>query len=453
MRSRLASKTTVAVSAFVLIGISGLIASSAQASMSQADPSVPVVQSPVTSTVPGATTPNPSTPSAQSIGRRAVLNVTIGSLQDNNFKVSGSGWPAGQPVTLQVCGNSFRNGTVDCSKDQAQTVPSSTGDFIQAITLTRPPSPCPCVVHVATFADPIAIDLPFDFVGIPTATPSTTTTTRSIDVNASISGSGPFSAYLGGAAKRELLLSVTNTGSQPLVNPSLNLFVGRGEDPADPLVSPEGGQPNLGTIAPGATVEYRQPVTIGAPAFGQYRVKGEFSGLDSITVDQVQNAQGDLSFSVATSSYPWVLIIVAWLLLQIPLLGLYKRRPVAQLPTDEDSLIEQLPVADGNAGFAAGMFDQPIAVGATAAAVAAPAAQMARSATAPPPPPPGYRAVLPAGQVFAAPVVATVAPVAASASGLPPMPAPAVGVSAAPVATPAPTGVEALRALLQPPQQ
>ncbi|MCX6418127.1 MAG: hypothetical protein NTU50_01490 [Actinobacteria bacterium] len=384
---------------------------------------------------------NPFAAPAAPTGRTANAAPPIAKVGDSVI-VTGSGWPAGSLITVAVCGNNYLNGSADCEPTgQGQTTANANGEIAVQVALPAlPPSPCPCVVHLASLADTNTVDVPFTITGAPTATPSQIVNRRSVDVSARLTGSGPFAAYLGGAAKRELVISVTNTGSSNLINPALNLTVGRGENPATPLTSPSGQQPTLGTITPGQTVEYRQSVTLGPPAFGQYRVKGEFIGLDLITVDQQNVNAGVLSFSVATSSYPWLLILIAWLLLQIPLLGLYKRRP-AEKPLSEDPLIEQLPVASGAPGFGVSAFDPTPAMAGAPVALAAAVARPVVDTPAPPPPP-GYRAIQPAS--------ATPPP-----APLPSMPAaPGVAPSAVPAPSiPAPAGVEALRALLQPPTQ
>jgi hypothetical protein len=325
--------------------------------------------------------------------------------------VTGSGWPAGNLVTASLCGNNFLNGSVDCDQSGAgQVIAGPDGAFGIQITVALPPKPCPCVVHVATQADTGTVDIPFEIPGAPTAPPSQLLITRSVDVVSSITGSGPLSAYFGGQAQRELVLTLTNTGNQALENLPLNLTVGKGQDPTTPLTSPDGLPLQIPRIEAGASVEVRQPFTIDAPAFGQYTVKGSFVGLDSITVDGERQANaGDLSFRSTTSTYPWALIVIGWLLLQIPLLGLYKRRPVVVEPAaTEDPYADQLAVAEPmpvTEGFAGGVFE-PVGAGAAVTAVAAGAA-----ATAPPPPPPGFQVLPPppAPPAAAAPVAAAAA--------------------------------------------
>lgn len=431
------SARTKAVASSLTFGLAALMLAGLSTVAQAADP-IPGAGTTVGTVVDPA---NPLATQAAPTGRTASVAPPIAKIGDTVI-VTGSGWPAGSLITVAVCGNNYLNGSTDCEPTgQGQTSANATGEIAVQVALPAlPPSPCPCVVHLATLADTNTVDVPFTITGAPTATPSQTVNRRSVDVSARLTGSGPFAAYIGGAAKRELVISVTNTGSSDLINPTLNLTVGRGENPATPLTSPSGQQPALGTITPGQTVEYRQSVTLGPPAFGQYRVKGEFIGLDSITVDQQKVNAGVLSFSVATSSYPWLLILIAWLLLQIPLLGLYKRRPVEK-PLSEDPLIEQLPVASGAPGFGVSAFDPTPAMAGAPVALATAVARPVVDTPAPPPPP-GYRAIQPAS--------ATPPP-----APLPPMPAtPGVAPSAVPAPpTPAPAGVEALRALLQPPTQ
>jgi hypothetical protein len=250
-----------------------------------------------------------------------------------------------------LCGNSGFNAATDCSPTPAgQSIAGADGGVTIPVVVAAPGQPCPCVVRLSVAGDPTtavgAITIDGATATPPgTTTPGTTTpgTTApppvagvqsSVDVTAKIEGSGPLSAYLGGAAEREVVVSVTNTGTAPLVNPVLVLSFGKGQEPTEPLLGPNGQPPALGTIAPGQSAVYTQPVTIDAPAFGQYRLLGRFEGIATVSVDG--SPQTEPTFTATTSSYPWILIVGGWLLLQIPLLGLYKRRPVVIDPADED---------------------------------------------------------------------------------------------------------------------
>jgi hypothetical protein len=327
-------------------------------------------------------------------------------------------------VTATVCGNNFLNGSVDCLPSAAgQTNARPDGTFAIEMTVSVPPKPCPCVIRLATDADTNGVTLPFEVEGVPVAPPQQNLTSRNLDVSASLSGSGPLAAFFGGAAKRELVLTVTNSGSAPLAALPVTLTVGKGLDPTDPLLDANGQPIVIPDLAVGQVVEIRQPVTLPAPAFGQYRVKGTFSGLDFLSVDGERNNVGDLGFSTTTSTYPWGLIVIGWLLLQIPLLGLYKRRPVIVEPApEEDPFADDVPVAAGAEfdGFAQGLFG----------AGAVPAAP-------PIPPPNGFVLVGAAGSAPVAPVVPT-APLGYGPS----VPSTTSGVF----------GVDDLRSMLDPPR-
>lgn len=247
--------------------------------------------------------------------------------------LSGENWPPSQPVTGTVCGNNFLNGSVDCNVSASgQSIAKDDGTFILQLTVGLPPTPCPCVIHVVSAGDTGTADVPFVIPSAEQAPPTKILSSRAANVVASLRGSGPWQALFGGAAQREFVVSVTNTGTTVLQDPQINLTYGKGDDPTTPLLGADGQPIKFGLIQPTSTVEVRVPVTFPAPTFGKYRVKGVVVGLDSLSVDGEALPQGDNEFAATTSTYPWMLIAVAWLLLQIPLLGLYKRRP--SLPDD-----------------------------------------------------------------------------------------------------------------------
>jgi hypothetical protein len=107
-------------------------------------------------------------------------------------------------------------------------------------------------------------------------------------------------------------------------NPPTAVTYGRGEDPTDLLV-----RPDLGAIAPGQTSEIRIPFELPAGSFGSYTVKTTIGGLDQPTAARA-----------STSTYPWFLLVGIWLLIQIPLLGLHKRRVDDDELFDESELLE-----------------------------------------------------------------------------------------------------------------
>ena len=383
---------------------------------------------------PGAAVAPPPAQGATEPARSAVASpspTTVGT----TVTVRGSSWPPGQLVTSSLCGNLALNGSADCDpKASGQTVATSRGDLVLQLVVSLPPKPCPCVVRTVSLGDSQAVDAPFEIVGAPQSTPTKTVTRRTVEANARIVGSGPLLALLGGTAKREVVIQVTNTGNEPLLNPELNLAFGKGEDPTEPVVGADGAPVSLGTLNPGQLVELRVPLEISPIPFGSYRLKGSFVGLDSVAVDGVTKGQGDLTFFASTSAYPWLLIVVAWLVLQIPLLGLYKRRPVSVDSLDEDPLYDELPMAGAAPGFAGGIFEEaavPAAVGAGIVGAGILASSSAPMYSAPasdgPPPPPGYLSVGPVQPVMPVPAANVATPAALPAQPVvPPMVQPVV---------------------------
>lgn len=67
------------------------------------------------------------------------------------------GWPVQRSVTITVCGNAARRGSVDCAVTRSQGYGISGFDKVNATSyeIGAPPVPCPCVVQVAnaTFSE------------------------------------------------------------------------------------------------------------------------------------------------------------------------------------------------------------------------------------------------------------------------------------------------------------
>ena len=113
-------------------------------------------------------------------------------------------------------------------------------------------------------------------------------------------------------------LTIANTGTVPLANLPVTVALGTSKQPTDVVA-----RPKFPEIAAGDSQSVDVPITLPAPAFGTYTVKTTVSGIDQPT-----------SSTVTTSTYPWLLLAVAILLLQIPLLGLHRRRMAADAPDD-----------------------------------------------------------------------------------------------------------------------
>ncbi|MBW8806328.1 MAG: hypothetical protein JF587_21125 [Catenulisporales bacterium] len=65
--------------------------------------------------------------------------------------VSGSGFPVGARLQIEVCGVGGSSNSCAIS-DAAFATTDAFGGFHQNLRVTEPPTPCPCVVHAAPYA-------------------------------------------------------------------------------------------------------------------------------------------------------------------------------------------------------------------------------------------------------------------------------------------------------------
>jgi hypothetical protein len=269
-----------------------------------------------------AATPGATDAAAESNPLRASLSLGLGRPGDN-VTVTGSGWPGGVTIQTSTCGNNAIKGASDCNALGAgNTVTRPDGSFSLDMRIAKPPVPCPCVVHVVSPNTTVKVDQFFDVQGHPTAPIDLTVTVRSLTVESQLTGAGPVTAWLGGAAKRTLALTVKNTGSTAVTDPSVTVTGGTSADPTTLIASPK-----IGTVPAGGTLEYRMPITIPAWTFGSYTVKSYFGDLDTA-----------VTTTASTTTYPWLLLVLLWLAIQPLLLGLYRRRPVVETGGDDDPL-------------------------------------------------------------------------------------------------------------------
>ena len=186
-------------------------------------------------------------------------------------------------VTISVCGNEARRGSVDCNMYASEGLKldtDGTSTVIQ-IPVAAPPAPCPCVIRVSnrTF-DEIAI-APITLIGHPVApvvdspgqdgaldvTISAQSTPRGLFARARTS--------LGGPATYEVTVTVKNTSSVPLGAVSLAGTVGRSDDQLAALAFDDPGQ-----LAPGRTWQQVVTADVPGPSLGtlQWRVDASGAG-------------------------------------------------------------------------------------------------------------------------------------------------------------------------------
>lgn len=78
------------------------------------------------------------------------------------------GWPAGQPVSVTVCGGQAARGSLDCALSAGTLLtPDASGTARGTMRAAAPPAPCPCVVRARAVLGPASATTPApaDIVG------------------------------------------------------------------------------------------------------------------------------------------------------------------------------------------------------------------------------------------------------------------------------------------------
>lgn len=262
--------------------------------------------------------------------------------------VDGTGWPADSRVQVSICGNQARALSADCDLPSSRTIVTDPeGSFALTLDVEVPPSPCPCVVFVSGQNTASTVRFPIEVLDAPSAPTTTPEITPARDfavLRSTLTGSGPWTAWFGAAPTRTLELTVENTGTIAAA-PNLSATWGTGSTPTHVLETP-----TLEPIEPGETAQYKIPVRFDALSFGSINVAGSVSG-----------SSGPISFTTSTSTYPWALLALAAIAVQLVLLSIRNRvrsrlhGPGSGDPAGPDDPAElepgavaALPVGDGS---------------------------------------------------------------------------------------------------------
>ncbi|GAA3203323.1 hypothetical protein [Actinocorallia longicatena] len=234
-------------------------------------------------------------------------------------RVHGVGWPAGISVQISVCGRMGVNGSADCDASGAVTVPVAPDGTLDAgLSVTAPPVPCPCVLHLTTppGVPEQTLNLPFEVLGHPQAAVVKQAEPVRVDlIDAELTGGGTWSELLGWRTRRTLVLTVRNSGGQKVVNAPLVVGWGAGGEADSPVTAPP-----TGTVEPGRTAVFRVPVELPPASYGTFVVGGRFAG--------------QVPFETSFSTYPYGLFGVNLAALVLLVLGVRaairrRRRPPA----------------------------------------------------------------------------------------------------------------------------
>jgi hypothetical protein len=189
-------------------------------------------------------------------------------------------------------------------------VAGSDGTLIMPLAVVLPPTPCPCVVAAfATTTDAAPVTAPISIEGSNSSTapilPAQTPAPDIVLVHAQMQGSMPIGSWFGLPVTRTLALTLRNAGTLPAS--SIDLFA---RLDSTPVVSTQ--LPGLGI---GQQKTYMVPVKVPALTMGNLTLYGS-----------VARGNGQLdNFKVPSPLWPFGLLIVAFLIVQLILLRVRKR--------------------------------------------------------------------------------------------------------------------------------
>ncbi len=259
--------------------------------------------------------------------------------------LTGVGWAPGTVLQASICGARAISGSADCALSAGTTMAADqNGEIRSPISVVVPPSPCPCVVFVTNPRSNFVERLPVVIAGAPVAPVIPTRPAEShIDVlQATLTGSTNPAQWFGLAAGRTLSITLRNVGNVPTNH--LIIYASLDQTPI--------GSQRLSDLVPRGQRTYLVPVQLPALAVGSVTISGHLYATN-----------GQLSgFHVPESVFPWGLIIVTLIVIQLVLLSIrniVRRRrerhllDEAPLPTDEDSALDRLATMSASVGSGA----------------------------------------------------------------------------------------------------
>lgn len=222
----------------------------------------------------------------------AIAVAPMAGSQGSVVMVRLDGWPAGV-VVVETCGNDAADPTTDCNLAGSRTVNIDTSGVGQVPLDSDPPTPCPCVVRVATQAGDVERTLPITLDGgSTTPTPPPSGAPRAIDLVVSARITEPERSWvdswlvaLGASGPQVLEVTLENRGPVPMDALEASTTVGRGEGSGQPR-----SLPSVGVLAAGGSRVLVVPLDLPAPAVGAYEVAGRVRGLDEPVVFTARTA-------------------------------------------------------------------------------------------------------------------------------------------------------------------
>ncbi|MFD3549712.1 hypothetical protein ACFWUW_29725 [Streptomyces sp. NPDC058655] len=210
-------------------------------------------------------------PAAAAEREPAVVLSLQEAAKGTEITVTGTGWPARTMVMLLVCGQNMIGGTNSCANADGSAVSvADDGRFAARLPVVAPPTPCPCVVNVASVnRDRSTVAVPLKITDHPVAElPAASGTARlAMLTGVRLEGGDTVLTWFGAPPSRRFKVTVGNLGSAPVTDPVFQLGTAHG------VFAPLWEEARWkGTIPPGGKAEIALDVALAAGAHGDYTV-------------------------------------------------------------------------------------------------------------------------------------------------------------------------------------
>jgi len=252
-----------------------------------------------------------ASPSPAQVQDPTVTLDRTGTAAGEDLGVVGAGWPAGATLLVELCGQGGLGGSTDCDVGRQRTAGvAPNGMFSATLRVGTPPSPCPCVVKVTDQTSRVTATAGIAVAGIPTVPiEESDAPLRRIEITSLDVRGGSWTELLGTSSDRELDITLTNTGEVAIDRPAIAVAWGRGSSPTGLVEAPA-----VGRLAPGASQTVTVELPRGALAWGRFAAVVEVQGLGA-----------PVRAKATSSIYPWALLALVLVALQLLLLRVRNR--------------------------------------------------------------------------------------------------------------------------------
>lgn len=170
-----------------------------------------------------------STSAAVATSPALTLSTSVARVGER-IAVTGSGFPAGARLQVEVCGIGGTSNSCAIG-DAVVATADAFGGFRQTLPVTEPPTPCPCRVHAAPYAGAAAdpVDVPLDIPGLrylPQAAPVVVGSAKLLDATAA--DDSPLLTQIGAEGSARVTLTFGNLGGGPAPDPGVAVTLSRG---------------------------------------------------------------------------------------------------------------------------------------------------------------------------------------------------------------------------------